>query len=182
MRTEGHVPGGVLLEPSVSKLLCIKWCFGDTTVQEVWFRQLMSINYIHIKLQRDIKLQTGRQTSMLFFSVIIIKQLKLVFLGESSELRSLLSPSHSISLSPSHSLTLFPLFLSLSVMLDCGWVFTYNHTETGEAKGGAAAAAAEVNKYFVTCAHLHHIPSITAGTVYHMYKHTFHCNPVTAHY
>lgn len=114
MRTEGHVPGGVLLEPSVSKLLCIQWCFGDTTVQEVWFRQLMSINYIHIKLQRDIKLQTGRQTSMLFFSVIIMKQLKLVFLGESSELRSLLSlsPSHSISLSP-------PLILSLSFLSFC---------------------------------------------------------------
>lgn len=49
-------------------------------------------------------------------------------------------------------------------MLDCGWVFAYNHTETGEAKGGAAAAAAKVNNYFVTSAHLHHIPGITVGT------------------
>lgn len=49
-------------------------------------------------------------------------------------------------------------------MLDCGWVFAYNHTETGEAKGGAAAAAAEVNKCFVISAHIRHIPGIIAGT------------------
>ena len=42
-------------------------------------------------------------------------------------------------------------------------MFAYN-TKTGEAKSGAAAAAAEVNKYFFTFAYLHHIPGITAGT------------------
>lgn len=36
-------------------------------------------------------------------------------------------------------------------------MFDHNHTEAGEAKGGAAAAAAEVNRYLNTSAQLHHI-------------------------
>lgn len=47
-------------------------------------------------------------------------------------------------------------------------MFAHNHTEAGEAKGGAAAAAAEVNKYLITSAHLHHIPDISARFLTHI--------------
>lgn len=47
-------------------------------------------------------------------------------------------------------------------------MFAHNHTEAGEAKGGAAAAAAEVNKCLLTSAHLRHIPDISAGFLTHI--------------
>lgn len=76
--------------------------------------------------------------------------LSLLFLWIHFKLSFLFSPlgkefgDQKSSFPPLAVLHVFSPFLSLSVMLGCGWLYARDQTEAGEAKGGAAAAAAKV--------------------------------------